>query len=221
MTDYPHSVATTWSLSFQKVEQDNPAAAELLRLCAFLAPDRIPEELLKGGAVYWPPLLQKAAADLFTFQQMIAELLKFSLVKPLTEDHMLSIHRIVQAVQIDMMEREKQHQWAERAVRAVNQLFPKDPRDLATWPQCLRYLDQAQVCYALVEQYLFSFVEAASMLNRAGLYLQEHASYTMAETLLKRALAICEQQLGANHPTTNIIYESYVTLQQTREHDAT
>ncbi|MBV9256872.1 MAG: helix-turn-helix domain-containing protein, partial [Ktedonobacteraceae bacterium] len=49
-TNYPDSVATTWSLSFHKVEQSNPAAAELLRLCAFLAPDHIPEELLTDGA---------------------------------------------------------------------------------------------------------------------------------------------------------------------------
>src|SRR5205814_6116651 len=42
--DYPHTVATTWSLSFEQVEQQNPAAADLLRLCAFLAPDAIPEE---------------------------------------------------------------------------------------------------------------------------------------------------------------------------------
>ena len=54
----PHSVATTWLLSFQKVQQANPAAAELLQLCSFLAPDRIPEELLREGAAYWPPSLQ-------------------------------------------------------------------------------------------------------------------------------------------------------------------
>jgi tetratricopeptide (TPR) repeat protein/nucleoside phosphorylase len=199
---YPDSVATTWSLSFQKVQQANPAATELLHLCAFLAPDRIPEELIKDGATFWPSLLQQASADLFAFNQIIEELLKFSLVKRLVGDRALSIHRLVQAVQMDAMEPQRQRQWAESVVRAVNQLFPKDPRDLATWPQCLRYLDQAQVCYALVEQYLFSFVEAASMLNRAGLYLQKHASYTMAEPLYVRALAIYEQQLGAMHPYT-------------------
>src|SRR6266568_1511308 len=32
-TDHPEPVATTWSLSFQKVEHANPAAAELLRFC--------------------------------------------------------------------------------------------------------------------------------------------------------------------------------------------
>src|SRR5260370_20899926 len=62
-TDYPHSVATTWLLSFQKVQQANPAAAELLHLCSFLAPDRIPEELLRDGAAYWPASLQQTLAD--------------------------------------------------------------------------------------------------------------------------------------------------------------
>src|SRR5205085_1287218 len=37
--NYPDTVATTWSLSFAQVEQHSPAAAEVLRFCAFLAPD--------------------------------------------------------------------------------------------------------------------------------------------------------------------------------------
>jgi hypothetical protein len=60
---YPDSVATTWALSFQKVEQDNPAAADLLRLCAFLDPDQIPEELISEGAAFWTLALQATATD--------------------------------------------------------------------------------------------------------------------------------------------------------------
>src|SRR5439155_22534924 len=101
-------------LSFQKVEQQSPAAAELLRLCAFLAPDKIPEELIRGGAAYWNPLLQDAATDLFAFNEMIELLLKFSFVQRLVETRMFSIHRLVQAVQMDTMEREMQRQWAEK-----------------------------------------------------------------------------------------------------------
>src|SRR5260370_1350407 len=48
--DYPASVATTWSLSFEQVEMRSTAAANLLRLCAFLAPDAIPEEMIIKGA---------------------------------------------------------------------------------------------------------------------------------------------------------------------------
>ncbi len=50
MGDHPDSVATTWSLSFQRVQERNEAAADLLRLCAFLAPDAIPEEIITAGA---------------------------------------------------------------------------------------------------------------------------------------------------------------------------
>ena len=47
--EYPDTVATTWELSFQKVKEASPAAADLLNLCAFLAPDDIPKELLERG----------------------------------------------------------------------------------------------------------------------------------------------------------------------------
>ena len=44
--DHPDSVATTWSLSFERVEQQSAVAAAILRFCAFLAPDTIPEEII-------------------------------------------------------------------------------------------------------------------------------------------------------------------------------
>jgi tetratricopeptide (TPR) repeat protein/nucleoside phosphorylase len=201
-TSYPDSVATTWSLSFQELQHRSPAAVELLRLCAFLAPDRIPDELLKDGAASWPASLRQAVADPLTFNQLLEELLKFSLVKRLVEERAFSIHRLVQVVQQDRMEPEAQRQWAERVVRAVNKVFPGNPHDMADWPQCLLYLDQAQKCHALIEHYGLAFAEAASVLSRTGTYLEVHALYTLAEPLYRRALAICEQKWGATHPLT-------------------
>lgn len=43
---YHATVATTWEMSFQKVQQQSTAAAELISLSAFLAPERIPQWLL-------------------------------------------------------------------------------------------------------------------------------------------------------------------------------
>jgi tetratricopeptide (TPR) repeat protein/transcriptional regulator with XRE-family HTH domain len=200
-TNYPNSVATTWSLSFQQVQQVNPAASELLRLCAFLAPDHIPEELLTDGAQQWPPILQQAVTDPFVFDQMLEALLAFSLVKRLVGDRMLSIHRLVQAVQLDRMDSEEQHQWAERAISAVNTIFPRDPKnEIATWPQCLRYLEQAQACDRLIQDLQITLIEGAELLSRTGIYLYEHGSYAIAEPLYQRALHIWEQSLGPEHP---------------------
>lgn len=46
-TDYPQTIASTWLLAFQQVEQISAVAADFQRLCAFLAPDAIPEYILK------------------------------------------------------------------------------------------------------------------------------------------------------------------------------
>ena len=47
--DHP-SVATTFSLAFDRVANTSPAAAELLRACALLYPEQIPEEIFTKGA---------------------------------------------------------------------------------------------------------------------------------------------------------------------------
>src|SRR5262249_41186637 len=61
--DPPEPVATTWSLSFQQIEQQNAAAADLLRLCAYLAPDAIPETIITKGAPHLGPRLKTIAPD--------------------------------------------------------------------------------------------------------------------------------------------------------------
>ncbi|HZO75403.1 MAG TPA: FxSxx-COOH system tetratricopeptide repeat protein [Ktedonobacteraceae bacterium] len=200
-TNYPDPVATTWSLSFTQIEQSNPAAVELLHLCAFLAPDAIPEELLTEGAAQWPAALRRAVADGLAFNLLLEALLSFSLIKRQVEERVLSLHRLVQVVQRDTMGWEEQRQWAERVVRAVHGIFPVDPKgDEASWPVCLRYLEQVQVCETLIQQYQLVFPEAAELLDRTGIYLSEHASYTLAEPLYQRVLQLREQFLGPEHP---------------------
>ncbi len=199
VTNYPYSVATTWDLSFQQIEQAQPAAAELLRLCAYLSPDHIPEELLTEGAPHWPPLLQQAVTDALRFNELLEALLAFSMVKRLVHERLLSLHRLVQAVQMDRMDSEERCLWAQRVIYAVNALFPADAIEVDAWPLCLRYLEQAQACDQLIQQYCLHLPEAADLLNRAGVYLREHASYSLAESLFKRGLVIAEQHLGPQH----------------------
>lgn len=84
---------------------------------------------------------------------------------------------------MDTIEPVGQRQWDERVVRAMNEVFPRNAQDTTTWPQCLRYLEQAQACDTLIRQHMLVLIEAADLLNRTGLYLKEHASYTIAESL--------------------------------------
>jgi nucleoside phosphorylase/tetratricopeptide (TPR) repeat protein len=209
-SNYPDSVATTWSLSFQKVEQSNPAAAELLRLCAYLFPDSIPEELIRDGAAQWSPVLQQAATDLFAFNQMMADLLKFSLLKRLTEAKAFSIHRLVQAVQMDRMEPEVQQQWAERVVRAVSEVFP-DGTEPETWPQCRRYLPQAQTSVSLIERYRLLVPEAAVLLREIARYLKSCGLDAQAFPLLEQSLAI-QQTLTLDERDRDVLISTLLDL---------
>jgi tetratricopeptide (TPR) repeat protein len=200
VSDHPDPVATTWSLSFKNVEQVNAAAAELLRFCAFLAPDAIPEELFTESAADLGPTLEPVAADPSRFNVAIRELLKYSLVQRDPESNTLSIHRLVQEVLKDQMDEETQHNWTERAVRAVSRVFPHP--EYSNWDRCRRYLLHAQVCSTLIEQWKLLFTEAAILLNDMGYYLWQRGEYEQVESLHQRALAINEEVLGPEHVDT-------------------
>jgi tetratricopeptide (TPR) repeat protein len=200
-TDHPEPVASTWLLSFQKIEKRNSVAADLLRFCAFLQPDAIPEELLTEGAPELGNLLEAIADDPLQLDETIGDLLSFSLVRRHPESKTLSIHRLVQVALKDEMDEQTQRSWAERVIRAINRAFPKDG-GVETWPDCQRYLPQALVCAGLIEQWNILLPEASRLLRRTAVYLYFRSQYEECEALFKLAVAVGEQVLGRQHPET-------------------
>lgn len=124
-TDHPEPVATTWALSFEQVEQADALAAELLRFCAFLDPDAIPEEILLEAARLSHAQENTTSPDELRINAAIEVLLRFSLVQRNAETETLTIHRLVQAVIQDAMDKGTQRYWAERAAQAVHKAFPQ------------------------------------------------------------------------------------------------
>jgi NB-ARC domain len=148
--DHPTPVAATWSLSFQRVEEKNPAAADLLRLCAFLSPDAIPEEILTAGASHLGSILAPVAADAFLLNSAVEALRAYSLVRRDPRGKTLSIHRLVQAVLRDTLKEAQRRAWRERAILSVNAAFPESKH--GTWPQCERLLPQSLAAMHGIEQ---------------------------------------------------------------------
>jgi len=197
--DHPEPVATTWSLSFERVEQLNPLAAELLRCCAFLAPDAIPEQLIIDGASVLGTLLQPVAENALLLDEALGTLLRFSLALRKRDERTFSIHRLVQAVLKGSMDAQTQRQYAKRMVKAINHAFP-DVKDYRNWPRCQQYLPHAQVCVDLINTWKFTFPEAGRLLNQIAYYLDDRAQYAEAEPLYQRAIAIDDKTLGPEHP---------------------
>lgn len=193
--DYLEAAATALAISLGRVD---PCAAELLCFCAFLSADGIPEEVLTAGASKFGTTLQAIVTDWFELNKTIRELRRYSLVQRNRDDAMLTLHPLLQTVLRERMDGEIQHEWAKRAVQAVEQVLPDvEP---TTWQHCQRYLPSMQSCVTLIEQWQMEFPEAASLLEQAGNYLQLRVQYAQAELLLLQALTIREKLLGAEHP---------------------
>ncbi|HYV07935.1 MAG TPA: FxSxx-COOH system tetratricopeptide repeat protein, partial [Blastocatellia bacterium] len=168
-TEYPDTVATTWGISFQNVERENPAAAELLRLCAFFAPDDIPIKMLIEGAKSVPKSLATTATDALLLDEAVISLRKYSLVD--VENEKISIHRLVQAVIRHSMSEEAFKTWTEAAVRIVDSVFPQESDQVQTWTQCRLLLPHALSILSHAEGIHLSTYETAELLNQVGLYM--------------------------------------------------
>ncbi|HJT59521.1 MAG TPA: FxSxx-COOH system tetratricopeptide repeat protein [Ktedonobacteraceae bacterium] len=199
--DYPETVATTWALSFEQVKKESAAAAELLYLFAFLAPDAIPEEMLTRGAAELGPILGVVAADSYKLNEALKVLRRYSLVRRDKSTRMLSIHRLVQTVHRDSMDQETQRTWAKRTVRAIGAAFPEIDygTDKNHQYYLQYYLPHIQECAMLITQYDLHFPEAAQLLYQAGAFLYVHGFHTQSQSLHQQALTIREQIFGSDH----------------------
>jgi hypothetical protein len=137
-SNHPESVMTTFSLSFEKLEQQNVEAAEILRCCAFLSPDAIPEEFFTRSTAYLGTTLQHMHHDIASFDEALGVLRSYSLIQRDSRVEIISIHRLVQLVIIDSLLAKARQLWQRRVLRTLSFLFPERPE--YTQAECERLL---------------------------------------------------------------------------------
>lgn len=198
--DHPDSVVATWLLSFAHIQEENLAAADLLRLLTFLYSEDIPDELITVSTTERGDALDAIASDRFLLNAAIELVLRYSLIRRNPKAMSLSIHRLVQAVLKDSTDRDTQRMWAERVIKAVDKVFPDNVKKRKNWEKCQRYLPHVYVCAQHIDEYAMAFPEATRLLNDAAEYLVIHAQYQQAEVLLEKALTLRRQTLESSHP---------------------
>jgi tetratricopeptide (TPR) repeat protein len=190
-------VATTWSVSLDRVHREAPAAEALLSLCAFLAPT-IPRDLPREQPKALPKDLAEAVSDPLVYNRMLAVVGRYSLatVSPTA----LGLHRLVQAVIQARLGNEGERRWAEIGVRLLRESFPDESWEVAIWPSCERLLPHVLAVAGHAERLRVAGGQVGWLLDRASTYLRERGQYGQARPLAERALAVTEEVLGANDP---------------------
>jgi tetratricopeptide (TPR) repeat protein len=197
---YQHTVATTWSLALQRLEDSDPAAVGLVTLAAFLAPDNLPQTLLTTHPERLPEPLAAAASDPLALADAVAALRRFSLMRVIGDA--LFIHRLLQTVIRAALDADVECAWVVTAVQLLRAGFPRDSNQVGAWPECERLLAHTLV---VADHGQRIGVETQAWLwlrGQAATYLWSRGQYRQALTLQAQAVAGLQGMLGDDHPDT-------------------
>ena len=221
-TDH-NNVAVTYGLALEKVEKINPAAGDLIRLCANLAPEPIPMAILTKGAPYLGDLLGAAMSDPLTRNETIAAAYKWSLLQRDRHTDTIILHRVVQDVVKEAMSVEEIRIWRKRTVDATDAAFSEDSSD-AVFPHVL-------VCFEHIigDDLLSSLTSGRHLLDMTGKHFRGYpvrshlifgrfktphndgilrlkfsspGSNSPGKSSIMLRLAACEKVYGPEHPET-------------------
>ena len=198
---YRETVATTWRLAFEDLQQAAPGAAGLLRLLAFCAPEAIPLRLLLqprpelagkfGNEV--APVLTPLLEDPLAAGDATGALRRYSLVTSAAGGS-VSVHRLVQAVTADQMPADLARQWRKATAALIGAAVPAEPWIAGTWS-----------VYAMLLPHIQAVAPADSAAAAAVAdYLGYSGNYSVARDSMERVLEARERAHGPEHPDTLI-----------------
>lgn len=192
--DYPTALAVTFEIAFARISEESPDAANLLTLCAFLAPDDVPLEIFSDGIA--AGMLSDAPAAAATIQA-------YALAKVRGESY-LSIHRLTQAIARDRLGDDERKEWAEAAVTVMQAAFPFEQRDTRTWPPSERLLQHALTATEHASALNVAGEQDMLLLNNVGVYLSTKDELTGAKAAMEKSIELCERLLGTDNSELSV-----------------
>ena len=174
-------VAATLGLALSRLAGEAPAAAGLVRLLAFLAPEAVPLAVLlagDGAAGRLSPAVAAAVGgllgDAVAAGDAIAALRRYSLVTP-AGDGLVLVHRLVQATTRAQLPADEADGWGQAAAALIEAAVPANPDSPAAWPVCAVLLPHARAVLDLT----------SSGIRQIAQYLGWSGSYPAARDLLQ------------------------------------
>lgn len=198
--DYEVSVAAAWNVSFDELKIRNPAAHQILHICAFFSPEPISRDLFTGvSRVSISPELDEALRDPMKLARAIRDINRYSLAKIDHGNNTIQLHRLVQLVLRNRVMAPQVHaQMKHGAHQLLASLDPNDPESSRHWPRYRELLSHAYAASVVtcddrwVRQLVINLMR----------YLFQWGDHEEAANLGKLARKEFEEKLGPTDPQT-------------------
>ncbi len=196
-SQYPRSLAVTFDTSLAQL---TPDARTLLHMLAWLSPEPLPVSAVEKMPAFADP------------RARLIELDHLHLVRLAPDGATCAVHRLLQEIA-------RQHQPEAQppallaALAWMDDQYVGDPEDVRSWPVLVPLTPHA-IAVATTAADRGIAGPTARLLNQTATLLQTQASYTAAEPLFRRALAMDEKSHGPEHSKVAIRLNNLGTLLQ-------
>jgi Tetratricopeptide repeat len=135
---YPRSLTAVTQLAFDRLRGEDPAAAALAAMCAFLAPELVPADWFPRAAARLSAPLAEAVADPLAWRQVLGRVRQQALAR--LDLHGLVMHRLTQAIVRGYLPPDQAAETRDKAAALLAANHPGDEELPSTWPGWARLL---------------------------------------------------------------------------------
>jgi tetratricopeptide (TPR) repeat protein len=198
---------STWQISFDRIQQQNPLSAKLLRLWAYFDNQDIWFELLRHGDSKDPEWIRELTEDELSFHKAVRVLSNHGLVEVATlseeriESKGYSIHGCVHSWTIYALNQEWSCDLARLAVKLVGAHVPKE-ESIQPWLIQRRLLQHAARCFYIISNSLIPDNGMTETYFNLGYLFFKQSKFLSAEQMYERALRGYEKAWGPEHTST-------------------
>ena len=193
---YPQSLAAAIRLTLVRLRGDDPGAADLAGICAFLAPEPIPADWFIRSVAELPAPLDERATDPVAWRQVLAGIGRSALAR--VDGDALQMHRLTQAVLRSQMSAELAAATRHLAGSILAANNPGDPYMPHSWPGWAQLLPHLLA----LEPAATSITGLHDVASSAAWYLVRRGDARAGHDLAQRLYRQWRDQLGPDDSDT-------------------
>jgi tetratricopeptide (TPR) repeat protein len=193
---YPRSLAAATILSFDQLCTEAPAAAEVMAICAFLAPEPISTEWFPRAAEHLSISLGERAADAVAWHDVIARMRGSALIR--LNAGSLIMHRLTRAIIYGYLSVRHAEAAHEAAARVITLNHPGETSLPAAWPAWAALLPHILALDPAESDYS----DLRNLAVHALFYLIWRGDLRAAIDMARYLLGRWRVNLGEDHPDT-------------------